>query len=450
MAFPASQRNMLRNTKTEEASYSARLAAEEECYRDCHCVHDLPPIHDYWADTYIRPKNEAFGFSNPDQMFAKYLAEQCSRAGSAPQRFASIGSGNCDLEAGLAAGLRSQGHTEFVIECVDLNPAMLERGRAAAAENGVSAHLEFLQADFNAWEPRREYDAVLANQSLHHVVNLEGLFGQIRRSLKRRGTFLISDMIGRNGHQRWPEALHLVREFWRILPPSYRYNRQLLRYEEMFEDWDSSNVGFEGIRAQDVLPLLLEYFHFQLFIGYGNVIDPFVDRSFGHNFDASAPWDREFIDEVHRRDEEEMASGRIKPTRLLAVVGADPSVAMQCSDSRSPAFSVRDPNLTVPAGPDLPASPYEWGAWPHDADRELKIACERLKADEDRYRQELSRTAGELEEMTRLVQHFRREWEERTEWALQLNEEVERLRALNPVERRLLRLMRAARRLARG
>src|SRR5205823_5788867 len=173
-----------------------------------------------------------------------------------------------------------------------------------------------VEADFNDWNPAHRYDAVIANQSLHHVLKLEELFARIKSSLKPSGVFVISDMIGRNGHQRWPEALEIVHEFWRQLPPSYRFNRQLRRYEELFENWDCSVEGFEGIRSQDILPLLIEYFHFHVFIGVGNVIHPFVDRSFGSNFDAKQAWDRNFIDRVHERDEQEIVSGHIAPTHL--------------------------------------------------------------------------------------------------------------------------------------
>ena len=76
-------------------------------------------------------------------------------------------------------------HTGFVIECLDLNPAMLERDRSAAVKDGVADQIGFVEADFTAWQPAREYDAVMANQVLHHVVNLEGLFRQIAR---RRST----------------------------------------------------------------------------------------------------------------------------------------------------------------------------------------------------------------------------------------------------------------------
>ena len=66
-----------------------------------------------------------------------------------------------------------------------------------------------------------------------------------------------------------------MHEFWRKLPPSYRFNRKLERYEEMFLNYDCSADGFEGIRSQDILPLLLENFHFHVFIALAN-----VDRTF--------------------------------------------------------------------------------------------------------------------------------------------------------------------------
>ena len=249
-------------------------------------------------------------------MFRKYLAEQCLARRNDAKRFVSIGAGNCDLEIDLGLHLRTAGYDDFIIDCLDLNTDMLERGRTAAAKAGVAAHVNFVQADFNAWTPAHQYDAVIANQSLHHVLELEDLFAQIKSSLKPHGSLVVSDMIGRNGHQRWPEALEIVHQFWRQLPPSYRLNRKLQRYEELYQDWDCSLEGFEGIRSQDILPLLLEYFQFRLFIGFGNVIDPFVDRAFGFNFDAAQAWDRSFIDRVHQRDQEAIVSGRIGPTHI--------------------------------------------------------------------------------------------------------------------------------------
>jgi SAM-dependent methyltransferase len=395
------------------AGYEASLEEEKRLYENCAYVHNLPDIFHYWSNRHVRPKLEQFGFGSPNEMFRKYLVEQCQTRRTATKRFVSIGSGNCDLEIDLGLHLRATGHTDFVIDCLDLNPAMLERGRVAAAQQGIANHLNFIEADFNAWNPKHEYDAVIANQSLHHVLKLEGLFAQIKNSLKPHGSFVVSDIIGRNGHQRWPEALEIVWQFWRQLPPSYRFNRLLRRYEELYENWDCSGEGFEGIRSQDILPLLLQCFHFQLFVGFANVIDPFVDRAFGHNFNPTEAWDRNFIDCVHRRDEDEIASGRIGPTHILAVMGKDPSVPITIHEPMTPEFCLRGAPLVAVVA-QIPQEPYELHGWPHNTRRELELVCDRLKEAEVRSEK---RTAWALQ--------LRQELEERTAWALRLNAELE-------------------------
>ena len=318
-------RQLLRRGRARltRGGYAARIAAEVSRFRDDTDVHALPPIFHYWSNRYLRPKLESCGFSHPDAFFVANIEACCARspASTGPaRRIISLGAGNCDTEVRLARGLVDAGRNDFVIECLDLNAAMLDRGRALATEHGVTAQIAPVRGDFNVWQPDKSYDCIIANQSLHHVMALERLFDSVSAALAPHGRFVVSDMIGRNGHQRWPEALAIVREFWRELPSTYRYNRQLKRQEREFLDWDCSAEGFEGIRAQDILPLLVERFGFDLFIGFANVISPFVDRSFGPNFSNDAQWDREFIDRVHARDETEMAAGRIKPTQMFAVM----------------------------------------------------------------------------------------------------------------------------------
>lgn len=314
-----------------DAVYRARFAEETGIFADQAEVHDLPPIYHYWSNRWLRPQLEAFGFSNPDQFFAGYfaLAHADALAAGRTARFASLGCGNCDTEVRVARLLLERGLTGFTIDCVDINDAMLARGRQLAIDEGVGEYIVCTRGDFNDWQPHGCYDAVLANQSLHHVMNLEGLFAAVDAGLTAQGRFVASDMIGRNGHMRWPEADAIVQEFWQELPKPYRRNVQLHRDEPRFLNWDCSGEGFEGIRAQDILPLLHARFDFELFLGYGNVIDPFIDRSFGPNFDADAAWDREFIDRVHARDEAEMLAGRITPTHMLAVLRRRPYAGPQ-------------------------------------------------------------------------------------------------------------------------
>jgi hypothetical protein len=150
-------------------------------------------------------------------------------------------------------------------------------------------------------------------------------------------------MIGRNGHMRWPEALAVLNDLWRELPNRYKYNHQLKRLETEFDNWDCSKEAFEGIRSQDILPLLIQKFQFDLFLGFANIVDVFVDRSFGHNFDTGREWDLKFIDKVHEIDESNIESGNIKPTHMTAAMTKHPGDRMKTYKHLTPKFCVRWP-----------------------------------------------------------------------------------------------------------
>lgn len=329
--------------RSRRNAYDARIAVETSTFEACEDVHDLPPIFHYWSNRCLIPKLEPFGFSHPDAFFHRYIEASYARAGEGPRRFVSIGAGNCDTEVRLAAALVAKGCTDFTIECLELNESMLARGQLHAEAAGVGSHVVPVRVDFNRWRPRGLYHAVLANQSLHHVLELEWLFDAIHGALARNSVFVVSDMIGRNGHQRWPEARCIVDEIWEELPSRYRFNHQLQRQEDRFQDWDCSAGGFEGIRAQDILPQLVERFDFDLFVAFANIVDPFIDRSFGSNFDPQADWDRAFIDRVHARDEAELATGRIKPTHMFAVMHPGSGEAKLHLPGLSPRQSIRRP-----------------------------------------------------------------------------------------------------------
>lgn len=324
-------------------AYSRRVAAEMERFDDVQVVNDLPDIYHYWSNTYLLPMLEEFGFSNPVEFFAKEIR----RLGLARPSILSLGAGNCDLEVSVARLLVGAGVHSFRFDCLDINPNMLGRGRDLAASSGFEDRFGFVQCDINKWQHADHYDVVMANQSLHHVMQLEHLLDQVRCAIGPDGLFLVSDMIGRNGHMRWPEALAEVQGFWAQLTPAHRYNHQLMRSEDKYENWDCSREGFEGIRAQDILPLLISRFHFHLFIAFGNIVDVFLDRGFGPNFDIKNAWDREFIDRVHARDEELLVKGVVTPTHLMAVLSTQPCAMLRSSRGLLPERCVRRPGPRV-------------------------------------------------------------------------------------------------------
>src|SRR5271169_1126802 len=111
----------------ESTAYAQSLAAERRIYENCLDVHDLPPIFHYWSHRHLREKLLPLGFSSVTDVFKAFLERQCRREPNRPKRFVSLGSGNCDLELELARHLAEARCGEFVIECLELNPSMLER-----------------------------------------------------------------------------------------------------------------------------------------------------------------------------------------------------------------------------------------------------------------------------------------------------------------------------------
>jgi SAM-dependent methyltransferase len=311
-------------------------------YKECEHVHELPDIFHYWSNKYLAPDMCRFGFSNPDEFFAYNIKRFMAESTKQRIRIVSIGSGNCDLELKISQKLVQWGLDNFVFECVDINADMLARGSEAASKAGLAESFRFSRDDFNSWKPSGEYEIIMANQSLHHVLNLEGLFDSIQKSLLADGVLLVSDMIGRNGHMRWPEAMRALRPFWNELPKEYRKNRLLNRYEKEYINHDCSDHGFEGIRAQDILPLLIERFNFNFFYPFGNLVFVFIDRPFGHNFDVDADWDKDFIDRVHACDEAGFVNGELKPCSMLAVLTKRKAETVLRHPALTPQHCVRD------------------------------------------------------------------------------------------------------------
>ena len=304
-------------------------------------VHALPEIAHYWSNKHLIPILQQVGHSSSIEMFRNYIAQLSRERPREICRVLSVGCGDSASEINIGQWLIENKIENFTFECMDINSEVLERGKRSVASTGYADKFSFTVFDINAWRPIGKYQIILAIQSLHHFLELEMLFDKIHSALDPDGLFLTDDMIGRNGHQRWPEALTSVNALWKELPREYTYNHSLKRYEATYENWDCSVDSFEGIRAQDILPLLVKKFHFDLFVGFGNVIDIFVDRAFGPNFDPERAWDRNFIDRVHALDMQQMEQGIVKPTHIQAAMRNRPVENPRFYKHLTPEFCIR-------------------------------------------------------------------------------------------------------------
>jgi SAM-dependent methyltransferase len=304
----------------QSGDYAKRIEQQVSQYANVANIHELPEIFHYWSNKYLRPRlNEVAQADSFPEFYAKGII-QAAQPGQ-PVKIISLGSGDGSLEISVAKRLLERGFQSFVIYCLEMSPVLIARAQAAIQTSELSNCVVAIETDLNAWGPSRDsVDVVMAHHSLHHIVALERIFDSICTSLRRGGLFLTADMIGRNGHMRWPEVKIWIDQIWSMLPDRLKMNRSFNRFDAKFADWDCSTEGFEGIRAQDILPLILERFNFDVFLAFGGLLDIFIDRAFGHNFDASADSDKALIDFVSYLNDHLIDMGDIKPTTMIATM----------------------------------------------------------------------------------------------------------------------------------
>lgn len=222
----------------------------------------------------------------------------------------------------------------------------IERADQSVIKAEIGDHFVFIEDDFNKWTPNdKQFAGVMCHHALHHVQDLEHLFQSIRTALHPQGVFCTFDVIGRNGHMRWPEALEIITRIWAFLPKKKKYHHLLKQIHENYINWDCSSQGFEGIRSQDILPLLNDFFHFNTFLAFGNLIDVFTSRGYGANFDPNDRQDTAFIEFIQYLNDLLIDIGYIKPTRMCAVMSLEESENIRCYKNWTPKFCIRNPDL---------------------------------------------------------------------------------------------------------
>ena len=324
-----------------ESKLADRLAQVARGYSAAERIHDsIPASFRYWNERYIKPAMLSMSVGEtPHDMFVQRLVEQFQAKPDRRLQFVSIGAGECAEEIAVARRLIAAGRENFSFECIDVASGALERAKSAADAAGVGRNFVFLNGVY-AQSQHTTVDAVMANQCLHHFTDLEFTFDKIKQTIGDDGIFLTNDMIGRNGHMLWPEALAVVDRLWERLPAKYRYNHCMEQLEEKYSNWDNSKEENEGIRAQDILPELIKRFHFDFFFAAGNITSSIFGRHYGDNFDPGVAEDLEWIDQISRLDFDLIDVGFLTPVLMFACM-SNRQGPTQCYRHWTPEFCVR-------------------------------------------------------------------------------------------------------------
>jgi GT2 family glycosyltransferase len=281
---------------------------------------ELPIIFHYWSCYYLAPKQRELGFENVEQLFVQTLVKQCQTFENETCYFVNIASHDGQFEMMLIEQLQQQGLQNFVLHGLGNNPENIEKLNQFVKTRNLADKLQFQVADLTAWQPNQMYHAIVANYALHRACNMAQIVDNLYSALHLQGKLVIVDMIGEIGHQRAAEVLIYIPALWSQLPDKYKFNFLTQQQENWFINHDYSHIGFEGAEANRIMPLLNEKFGFELCLAYGNLIDVFIERAFGHHFDEHNVDDVAFIDQVQAIDEMLIEQGKIKPTHLIAVL----------------------------------------------------------------------------------------------------------------------------------
>jgi ubiquinone/menaquinone biosynthesis C-methylase UbiE len=235
-------------------------------------------------------------------------------------RMLSLGSGPGGVELMLAREV-----PEANYHCIDLNPDLLSLGSKRAAEEQLP--VEFEQGDLNTIRlPEREFDLILCHASLHHVIELEWIAGQMRRALREGGELIVVDIITRNGFRMWPETRRVVKALWKTLPEAYRVNHTAYPKKRVDADiWESDTrvSGMECIRSEDVLPVLARHFRADILVPYLSFSRRFFDTMYGPNYDLSRSLDQAILSWMWELDCSYVDQGLLRGESVFAVYRAD-------------------------------------------------------------------------------------------------------------------------------
>src|SRR5712692_3597615 len=230
-----------------------------------------------------------------------------------------LGCGSGWLERALAerGRFRSIGACDFAADSV-------ARARTRAEESGHPS-IEYRVVNREEEALDGPFDAIFANDVLHHITNLEGLYRRVEAALRPGGKFFFNEYVGPNRFQYDDERMDLINRYFRVFPDRLRVDhltgRVLWRRERLSRDQVEREDPTEAVRSEDVLPLARRFFATEWECAYGGgLLNPLL---FGviANFRAGHPEDDHLLATLCESEDRLFRAGAIE-TDFAIFVGA--------------------------------------------------------------------------------------------------------------------------------
>lgn len=216
--------------------------------------------------------------------FAARLISRADRGGVV--KVLSLCSGAARVEASFAA----QVGTNVEWSLLDINVDLLG---LASRQFPASVKLDLIEANVNSLKFSGEkWDVILCVSALHHLVEIENVVKFCHDSLNEDGEFWsIGEYVGRNGNRLWPDARVQANAVFQQLPPRFRLNHHTHQVDGEVPDNDYSVGCFEGIRSEDIEPVLDRWFHPDDVYRRNCFLWRLVNLAYSDNYDLLKPDD---------------------------------------------------------------------------------------------------------------------------------------------------------------
>jgi 2-polyprenyl-3-methyl-5-hydroxy-6-metoxy-1,4-benzoquinol methylase len=144
---------------------------------------------------------------------------------------------------------------------IDISEKAVADAQETAKRLGLPLTYEI--GDLNFIElPRRAFDLVVAQTSLHHVLFLEHISEKVWGTLTDEGYLWIHDFIGETQGQYDPKRLDIINRLLAILPEKFRTNKINERVTTKIERPEPGHLGspFEKIRSEEIITIFERWF----------------------------------------------------------------------------------------------------------------------------------------------------------------------------------------------
>ena len=219
-----------------------------------------------------------------------YVIHKYFQVGDRPlENCLSLGSGSGELERGMTQYVTLKSHLGIEISA--------ELVKVASERAAAFPHIRYRQQDLNTCRLEDGgYDLVIAHQSLHHVLNLEGLFERVKQSMKPHGVFIFDEYIGPRRFQWSDRQLSCINGIIRVLPPTLNKDVQTGKLRDSVTRCTPKQVAqvdpSEAIRSDEIVALARRNFRVAEYRPYGGTILHTLMHMTAGNFlkEEAKPW----------------------------------------------------------------------------------------------------------------------------------------------------------------